>query len=132
RVLELQAVDRQHFGSDLIATVRIEQLLDALARRYSSVMRAFRTHVEVLLQIGAVQGRFARRTLDPQPLGNRFLGDPRRRLDTRLKELLQPAHLRSLLALGCLSGDLIHGSSYGREPGRYALGSIEGGTALYF
>src|SRR6266550_203580 len=80
-------------------TVRIEQLLDALAGRHSSVMRAFRTHIEVLLEIGAVQDRLARRTLDPQPLGNRFLGDPRRRLDTRRQELLQPAHLRFPMAL---------------------------------
>ena len=32
RVLELQAVDRQHLGADLVTALRIEQLVDTLAR----------------------------------------------------------------------------------------------------
>ena len=91
-VLELEAVDRHDVGADLEAAFGIEQLLDPLARVDARVMAALRADVQVLLEVGAVEHRFARRALDPQPLGHRLLLAARRALDARGQEFLQPAH----------------------------------------
>jgi hypothetical protein len=94
-VLELEAVDGHDLGADLEAAFRIEQLLDALARRHADVEIAFRADEEIVLEIGAIEDRLAGRTLDPQSLRHRHLLDARRARDPRRQQLLQPAHPRS-------------------------------------
>ena len=92
-VLELEAVDRHDLGADLEAAFRIEQLLDALARVDARVVAALRADVEVLLEVGAIEHRFARRALDPQALrAPACFALARRALDARRQQLLQPAH----------------------------------------
>src|SRR5436190_14183516 len=98
RVLELEAVDRDDLEPDLEAALGIEQLLDALARRHAVVEVALRTDEQVLLEVGAIERRFARRALDPQPLRHRRLAYAGRAFYARRKEFLQPAHTTPTLA----------------------------------
>ena len=93
-VLELEAVDGHDLRADLEAAFRVEQLLDALARRHPDVEIALRTDEEVLLEVGAIEHRFAGRALDPEPLRHGRLLAAGRAADPRRQQLLQPAHLR--------------------------------------
>jgi hypothetical protein len=68
-VLELQRVDRQHLLADLVAAFGVEERVEPRARADAVVVVALRADVEVLLQVGLVEHRLARRALDPQPSG---------------------------------------------------------------
>ena len=59
--LNFRRVDRQHFGADLEAAVGVEQRVEARARAEALMVAALRAHVEVLLEVGAVEHRVAGR-----------------------------------------------------------------------
>jgi hypothetical protein len=91
RILELQAVHRQHLGADLEAPFRIEQPVQARARADALVVAALRADIQVLFQVSAVEHRAAGRALGPQALGH-LLARPGAALDLGRQQFLQPAH----------------------------------------
>ena len=93
-VTELQRVDRQHFLPDLVAPFGVQEGVESRAGTDAVVVRALRADVDVLLQVGLVEYRFAGRALEPQPLRH---GAPLARvgrLDLRRKEFFEPTHVR--------------------------------------
>jgi hypothetical protein len=88
RVLELERVERQHFRADLEAAVGVEQRVEARARAEALVVPALRAHVEVLLEVGAVEHGIARRAFGPQALGHRLLRAGAGALDLGRQQLL--------------------------------------------
>ena len=96
-VNKLQEINRLNFGSDLESTVRIESQIDAFASGYSVVVTAFRTDVEILVQVRTIKHRFANFAFAPQPFGDGFLDATRAALDLWREQLLQPAHPRLLI-----------------------------------
>jgi hypothetical protein len=70
-VLETQRVNGKHFLADLKTTFGIEKSIQARARANAVMVATFGANVDVLLQIGFVQNRFARRAFHPQTLGHR-------------------------------------------------------------
>jgi len=91
-VLELQRIDRQHLLADLVAAFGVEEGVEPRARADAVMMAAFRTDVDVLLEIGLVEHGLARRALDPQPLGHRAAILALVRLDLRGQQFFEPAH----------------------------------------
>src|SRR5688572_23885158 len=91
-VLELERIDREHFRSGFRPVLRIEEEIEALARGEAVMERALRADVEIVLEVGEVQHRVARRTLAPQPFGDGFLLLRRLALDLGWQELAEPAH----------------------------------------
>ena len=91
-VLELQRIDRQHLLADLVAALGIEEGVEPRARADAVVVAALRADVEVLLEVGLVEHRLARRALDPQALGHRAALARVGRLDLRRQQFFEPAH----------------------------------------
>src|SRR5690606_5429278 len=89
-VTEPERVERLEPRRDLLLGIGIEEPVEALACADAHVVLAFRAHVEVALELGAVELRVAVRTLDPDALrhGARAL----LRLDARGHQLFEPAH----------------------------------------
>src|SRR5207248_6530780 len=89
-VAELERILRRDASADFRARARVEKALQAVARPHAHVMAALGTHIQVALQLGAVQDRIARRALDPQALRDRArapLG-----LDAGGHDLVEPGH----------------------------------------
>src|SRR5260221_23288 len=100
RVAEFQRIERQHFGADLEAPVRIEQHIEPRARAEALVMSALRADVEVLLEIGAVEHRVAGRALGPQAFGHGLPRAAAGALELGRQEFLEPAHASSASLMG--------------------------------
>src|SRR5438105_715908 len=97
-VLELERVERHDLGSELRAPLRIEEEVEPLARREPVVEAALGTDMEIVLEVGEVQHRLARRALAPQALGNRLLLLRAFPLDLGWQELAEPAHAATVAA----------------------------------
>ena len=69
--LNLSGSTGTHFLADLVAAFGVEEGVEARARADAVVVVALRADVEVLLEVGLVEHRLARRALDPQALGHR-------------------------------------------------------------
>src|SRR5207244_12238865 len=92
RVVALERVERQNLVAELEADVGIEQRIEPRARAEALVVAALRTDVEVLLEVGALEHRVARRALGPQPFRHGLARRGAGALDLRRQEFLQPAH----------------------------------------
>jgi hypothetical protein len=71
-VLELQRIDRDHFGCRSRSGPRGRAGIEPDARAQAKMMTALRADVLVALQVGAVQHRLAGRTLGPKTLRHRL------------------------------------------------------------
>jgi hypothetical protein len=68
-ILEFQAVDRHHLGTDLEAAFRVEQQVQALARIQAVVVAALGANLQVVFEVGRIEHRLAGRALAPQAFG---------------------------------------------------------------
>jgi hypothetical protein len=98
-VLELEGVDRQDFLADFVAAFRIEQTVEPLTCADAHVMVALGANMQIGLDVVAVQNRFARRALDPQPFRNAFTALRIGLLDFRRQQFVEPAHVDSFVGL---------------------------------
>ncbi len=92
-VAELECVLGRDARADLDLVAGIQKAQQPLARAHAHVMTAFRAHVEVALELGPIQDRITRRTLDPQSL--RHGAGPAFGLDARRHDFFEPRHERS-------------------------------------
>jgi hypothetical protein len=53
-VLELERIERRDLGADLVAALGVEQHIDARAGSDAAMKAAFRTHPQILFELGAV------------------------------------------------------------------------------
>src|SRR6185312_8115395 len=106
-VLELERIERHHLGGELGALLGIEEEVQALACGQAIVEPALGTHVQVVLEVGEVEHRLARRAFAPEALGHRLLLLGALVLDLGRHELAEPAHVdpRSLLAVASAEDD---------------------------
>ena len=89
-VAEFQRILGGDMGGELLTPVGVQEALQALACTDTHVMAALGAHIQIALQLGAVQHRIASGALDPQPFRHRArtaLG-----LDARGHDLFEPGH----------------------------------------
>ena len=70
----------------------IEQRIETLTCTDAHMVVAFRTDMDIRLQVGTVQNCFARRAFDPQAFGDGFAGCRVGPLDAGGKQFFKPAH----------------------------------------
>src|SRR6185503_106920 len=104
---ELERIHRRDFRGELRAGLGIEEEVEALAGGEPVVEAALRAHVQVVLEVGEVEHRLARRALAPQAFGDRLLLLRALALDLGREELAEPAHAgpRSLPATASVEED---------------------------
>src|SRR5690606_30895276 len=90
RIFELERIERLEVRRDLLPRLRIEKELEALACREPQVMAAGRAHVQVALELGAIELSAAAGALDPQSFGNGM--PPLLGADARRHQFVEPAH----------------------------------------
>ena len=91
-VAEFQRIGRLQRGEQLLAAVFVEKRRQARARAHRVMVRAFRTHHQIALELRAIQHRAAAVALFPQTFGHLAF---RRRLRAlaRRHQFLQPVHV---------------------------------------
>ena len=94
RVLESQRVERLEIRRELVARLGIEEHLEPLASADPQMVAALRAHVQIAIELGAIELCGASGALDPEPFGHRMLAllgaDPGRH------QLIEPTHTRFL------------------------------------
>src|SRR6185295_891403 len=89
-VAELERILRRNLGADLFLVALVEETREALASADAHVMAAFRTDIEIALELGAIQHGVTGGALDPQSFRHRAraaLG-----LDPRRHDFFEPRH----------------------------------------
>jgi hypothetical protein len=124
-IAEFEGIFRLDAVGQIDHALGVQEALQALTGPDPHVMAALGTHVQIALQLGAIEHRVAGCAFDPQPLRHR--ARPALGLDPRGHDFFEPGHWRLMLKSGkriyTRSGCRGQAAGRGRPP--VTAGSLE-------